>query len=64
MTKREKIKELRVKNNKKSKEIAELLNIDVTTYSKKEAGERKISLKEAKVLADYYNTSIEDLFFK
>lgn len=57
------LKIMRMKKQKTFRELGELLNIGATGYFKKEIGERKFTLKEAKSLADYYNLTIEELFF-
>lgn len=44
-------------------EMAKYLGISKSSYYKKEIGEIKISLAEAKKLADFFETNIEELFF-
>ncbi|NFO40829.1 helix-turn-helix transcriptional regulator [Clostridium botulinum] len=45
------------------KNVAQMLGISLTTYSKKETGKTQFSLEEAKKISDYFNLSIEQLFF-
>jgi DNA-binding XRE family transcriptional regulator len=45
-------------------EMAKLLNITKSSYSKKELGSVKFSLNEAKLISDKFNISIEDIFFE
>ncbi len=59
-----KIKHLRIQNKKKQEDMAELLNISKANYSKKENGKLRFSLSEAYQIAQFYNKSIEDIFFK
>lgn len=59
-----KLRLLRLQNEKTERELAEMLSIATNTYHNKEKGQRAIKLEEAKKLADYYNVSIEELFFK
>ncbi|WP_437131243.1 helix-turn-helix transcriptional regulator [Peptostreptococcus russellii] len=44
-------------------EMAKYLGISKSSYYKKEIGEIKISLSEAKKLADFFEINIEALFF-
>lgn len=55
------LKELRQKENKTQKEIAEDLNITQRTYSNYETGKREPSIDMLINIADYYNTSIDIL---
>ena len=58
-----KVKELRERNNEKQYEIAALINNSHANYSKKENGSLKFNLKEAKIIAEHYGDSIENIFF-
>lgn len=58
-----KVKELRENLGLKQEALAELLNISSASYSKKECGNIKFSLFEAKKLADFFGTTIENIFF-
>lgn len=59
-----KLKQMRKQNLKTVRELGELLGIGATGYFKKELGDRKFTLKEAKILADFYKITMEELFFK
>lgn len=59
-----KVKELREQNNIKQEEIASILGISSANYSKKEAGSIRFSLIEARIIAQYFNLQIEDIFFR
>lgn len=58
-----KVKELREEMGLKQEIIAELLDISPANYCKKENGTIKYSLLEAKKIADYFNKTIEEIFF-
>ena len=58
------VKEYRLKNKTKIKEICNLLNINRITFYQKEKGNLRFSLEEAKKIADFYNDTIENIFFK
>lgn len=58
-----KIRELRMKHDFTKSKIAKYLELTLNGYSMKERGKRKFTLDEAKVLADLFELSIEDLFF-
>lgn len=58
-----KLKVLRLLNDINQDEMAELLNITLSTYSKKETGKASFTLEEAKKIADYFKTTIDELFF-
>ncbi|MCM1052417.1 MAG: helix-turn-helix domain-containing protein [Ruminococcus sp.] len=53
------LKELRTEKRKLQKEIAEILNISQTGYSKYEVETNDIPTEVLKKLAIYYNTSID-----
>ena len=57
----EKIRNLREDHDLTQKELAALLNIEQTTYSKYELGKINIPIEAFIKLADYYNTSIDYL---
>ena len=58
-----KIKELRESCNVKQEQIAELLKMSPANYCKKESGQIKWSLSEAKKISDFFGKTIEELFF-
>lgn len=43
--------------------MARVMGLNVPTYYKKEAGQIKWSLDESKALADFFKTTIDELFF-
>ena len=55
------IRDLREDHDKTQKEIAELLNMQLTVYRRYEVGEREMPLWAAIKLADYYNVSLDYL---
>ncbi|WP_026889561.1 helix-turn-helix transcriptional regulator [Clostridium beijerinckii] len=57
------LKAYRMLKGVKQEDIAEILGITLTTYSKKETGKTQFSLHEAKKISDYLNVPIEQLFF-
>lgn len=58
-----KLKVYRTMNGVNQGELAKLLEITLSTYSKKETGKAVFTLVEAKKLSEYFNTNIEELFF-
>lgn len=58
------VKELRLKNNLKMSDMAQLLKISVPNYQKKEAGKVKFTLVEARAISIKFNKSIEEIFFE
>ena len=48
--------------NLKQTEVAKALNITNVTYSLKENGKYDFTLAEAKDLAKYFNTTLDELF--
>ena len=55
------IRDLREDNDKTQREIAELLNMQLTVYQRYERGERELPLWAAIRLADYYNITLDYL---
>ena len=43
--------------------MAQVMGINIPTYYKKEAGQIKWSLDESKFLADFFKTTIDELFY-
>jgi DNA-binding XRE family transcriptional regulator len=43
--------------------MADMLKINISTYSYKENGRVPFTLPEAKIIADFFGKSIEDIFF-
>lgn len=50
-------------HNLKQEDVAKILNMSKTSYSYKETGKQEFRLNEAKILADYFGTTIDDIFF-
>ncbi|MCE9676590.1 helix-turn-helix domain-containing protein [Paraclostridium bifermentans] len=44
-------------------DVAKMLNMSKTSYSYKETGKQEFRLNEAKMLADYFGTTIDEIFF-
>lgn len=59
MYKYPRIKDLREDNDLTQKEIAETLNLHLTTYQRWESGEREIPTHIIKALCRYYNVSAD-----
>ncbi len=55
------IRDLREDNDKTQRDIATLLNMQLTVYQRYERGEREIPLWAAIKLADYYKVSLDYL---
>ena len=53
------VRDLREDHDKTQKQIAELLNMQLTVYQRYERGERELPLRAAIKLAEFYNTSID-----
>lgn len=61
----EKVRAIRVDKNISLKTMAEVIGVEtVATYQKKETGALRFNLLEAKKLASFFNTTIEELFFE
>ncbi|WP_324825126.1 helix-turn-helix transcriptional regulator [Sinanaerobacter sp. ZZT-01] len=57
------LKELRLNSHLSHKEMGQVIGKTASAYYKKEQGSIPFSLKEAKLIADFYKKSIEDTFF-
>ena len=55
------IRDLREDNDKTQKDIANVLNMQLTVYQRYERGERELPLWAAIKLADYYGVTIDYL---
>jgi len=55
------VRDLREDNDRTQREIAELLNMQLTVYQRYERGERELPLWAAIKLADYYKVSLDYL---
>ncbi|MPM81527.1 hypothetical protein SDC9_128580 [bioreactor metagenome] len=56
------LKSLRAKKGLRQRDMAELLNMPITTYSSKENGERKFTIEEAITLSDIFKCDIREIF--
>ena len=57
----ERIRNIRIDNDLKQREVAEFLNISQNTYSQYEIGVRNFPLDTIIRLAQFYNTSVDYL---
>ena len=55
------LRDLREDNDKKQKELAELLKVHQTTYSDYELGKLNIPISALHTLADFYGVSVDYL---
>ena len=55
------VRDLREDHDKTQKQIAELLNMQLTVYQRYERGERELPLWAAIKLADYYHITLDYL---
>ena len=60
---RERLKNLRLQRNLKQSEVAKSVGMSCCYYGMIERGERTPILEDAKLLADFFNTTIDYLFF-
>lgn len=58
-----KLKELRAQNNLTQKAVARAVGITTSYYGMIELGVRKPSLTLAMDLAEFFNTSVEEIFY-
>lgn len=56
------VKELRLQYGIKQKEVADYLDLKISTYSSKESGARKFTIYEGLKLADFFKCDIKDIF--
>lgn len=60
----EKLKKLRLERNISAEEMSKILGLETkAAYYKKESGNVKFSLLEAKKISDFFNIPIEEIFF-
>ncbi len=57
------IREIREDNDKLQKDIAKVLNVSQQQYSRYETETSEITMEQAKILAKYYNVSIDYLAY-
>lgn len=53
---------IRRERRMRQKDIAEVLRIDPQTYHLKESGKSDFTLREARMLARYFNCTLDELF--
>ncbi len=58
-----KIKELRLNKGVTQKELAKLVNKSIQSVLNWESGLTEISIKDAIILADYFDVSLDELFY-
>lgn len=58
------IKKLREERGINQKVFADLIDVSLSSYSKKEKGSVRFSLQEAKILSEYLRLSIDEIFFE
>lgn len=57
-----KLKYIRIKNNVTQRELAHMLHMSVSGYSRKELGFRSFTIKEAGDIAKFFDSTIEKIF--
>ena len=60
----EDLRKIRTERGIRLKECADVIGVQEACYCKKELGDLKFSLEEAKALADFFKLPVEVLFFK
>ncbi|WP_027625660.1 helix-turn-helix transcriptional regulator [Clostridium lundense] len=58
------LKALRARYNIRQDILADLLNITVSTYNRKENGNSSFTVEEAQVIAQLFNTTMDRVFGK
>lgn len=58
------LKELREDKDLLQKDIADIINVDQSNYSKYELEKINIPIEYLRILADYYNTSIDYILYR
>ena len=59
-----KVRQERIQRGLSAEVMAEVVECSVANYYKKEAGDIKFDLVEARTIAQYFGKTIEDLFFE
>ena len=57
------VRDYRIRAGIAGTDLADAMNIGFATYYKKERGQVKWTLSEGKFLADFFQTTIDELFF-
>ena len=55
------VKQYRLDNKKSQQEVADYLDIDISTYNKYEKGSRKLNNEVVRKIAEYYNIKVSDI---
>jgi transcriptional regulator with XRE-family HTH domain len=55
------LKEIRKRNGKTQQEIANVLNLEVSSYGKKELGQSDITYKQLELISNFYGMSVIEL---
>lgn len=55
------VKKYRLDNKKSQQEVADYLDIDISTYNKYEKGSRKLNNEVVRKIAEYYNIKVSDI---
>ncbi|ABS40804.1 helix-turn-helix transcriptional regulator [Clostridium botulinum] len=64
MTTAKKLKAYRCLKGAKQEDIARLIGVSLNTYNFKENGKKSFTLNEAKIISDFFDTTIDELFFR
>lgn len=56
------LKSLRAAQDITQRNMAELINVSVPTYNRKELGIRAFTLEESMKIADFFGKSVEEIF--
>lgn len=57
------LKAYRIMGDVTKKDMAEILGISIVAYNNKEWGRVQFTLSEAKKIADFFNKTIEEVFY-
>ncbi|WP_252224370.1 MULTISPECIES: helix-turn-helix transcriptional regulator [unclassified Clostridium] len=63
MCKNNVLKSLRAAQDITQKKMAEVINVSVPTYNRKELGVRPFTLQESLQIANFFGKTIEEIFF-
>lgn len=57
------LKSLRVAEDITQKKMAELINVSVPTYNRKELGIRPFTLEESFIISNFFGRTVDEIFF-
>ena len=57
------IKSLRIQHGLTCEEMAEIINCKSANYTKKERGQLRFSLEQARIFSEYFHLTIEEIFY-